>query len=173
MKLKKINHIGIVVKDIKEAKERYSKVFGINKWYYLVSENLNLYYHNIKRNCDVILYFGGKGKTKIELIETKGDDNIYTEFYKRNGEGIHHYMYNVKDLDKAVKECRKAGMEVFQYANFNSSKAKVRYAYMGWNENGIIIEFIETTIIGKIKKGDLPFEIGFIGQLTGNYKRVK
>ncbi len=173
MKLGKINHIGIVVSYINEAKDRYSRIFGIKKWYYLVNDNLELYYLNEKRNSEVTLYFGGKGTTKIELIETKGDNNIYTEFLRRNGEGIHHYMYNVKNLDKAIDECKKEGMKVFQNASFDSAGAKIKYAYVGFEEKGIIIELIETTIMGRIKKGDMPFEIGFTGRLTGNYKRVK
>lgn len=174
MKLKKINHIGVVVEDIKEAKERYSKIYGIKKWYELVNSSpLDLYYHGEKRNCEVTLYFGGKGFTKIELIQTKGDDNIYTEFLKRNGEGIHHIMYNVKNLKKAIEYYESIGMKVFQQATFKSAGANIAYAYMGFDEKGVIFEFIETTIAMGLKKGDLPGEVGALGVLTGNYKKLK
>src|SRR5690606_38678312 len=99
---------------------------------------LDLYYHGEKRNCEVTLYFAGKGFTKIELIQTRGDDNIYTEFLKRNGEGIHHIMYNVKDLKKAIEYCESIGMKVFQNATFKSAGATISYAYVGFDQKGVI-----------------------------------
>lgn len=174
MKLKKINHIGIIVEDIEEAKERYSKIYGIKKWRMLVNSSpLELYYLGEKRDCEVTLYFGGKGFTKIELIQTRGDDNIYTDFLKRNGEGIHHIMYNVKNLKKSVEYCKSIGMEVFQHATFKSAGAHISYAYVGWNIKGVIFELIETTLPLGIKKGDLPGEVGPLGVLTGSYKNLK
>lgn len=173
MNLKKPNHIGIVVKDINEAKTRYSQLLGIKNWYEIInSTKLDMIYNGEKRDCEVILYVGGKGPTKIELIETKGDSNIYTEFYKKNGEGIHHIMYNVKNLEKAIAECESKGMQIIQQATFKSGGALIKYAYIGKSENEVIFELIETTIMGFIKKGDLPFELQ-IGSLTGSYKKVK
>lgn len=173
MKLKKPNHIGIVVEDINEAKKRYSRIIGIKKWYEIVnSSDLDMEYRGEKRNCKVTLYVGGKGNTKIELIETSGDRNIYTEFLEKNGEGIHHIMYNVKNLEEAISECELYGMRVLQRATFKSGGAKIKYAYVGKCEDGVILELIETTIMGFIKKGDMPFELQ-LGALTGSYKRLK
>lgn len=173
MKLKKCNHYGIVVEDIKKAKEEYSKAFGIKKWYTLVNDTpLNMTYKGEKRNCEVTLYFGGKGTTKLELIQTKGDSNYYTDFYCENGEAIHHVMYNTKNLDNAIANMIKEGYQPIQTADFISGGAKVRYAYMTKINTKMTVELIETTIMGFIKKGDMPFEMQ-IGCLTGSYKRVK
>ncbi len=86
---------------------------------------------------------------------------------------MHHYQYNVKDLDEAVRECEALGMRVFQYASFDSAGATVRYAYVGTSEDTGAIELIETRVGNRFVKGDVPFEVGFIGVLTGNYKRVR
>jgi Glyoxalase/Bleomycin resistance protein/Dioxygenase superfamily. len=173
MKLKKINHIGIVVKDIAEAKERYGKLFGIKNWYEIVCDGaLDLEYLGEKKNCRVTLYYGGKGTAKLELIETHGDYNIYDKFYEKNGERMHHIMYNVKDLDAAVAECEKSGMKVWQRANFTSGGQRIRYAYVGAAEDALIMELVETTMLFGIKKGDLPLEIK-LGTLTGSFKKIK
>ena len=171
MKLKKPNHYGVVVNDLEEAKERYSKLLGIKKWYRIVCDNLDLYYLDEKRNCEVVLYVGGKGSTKVELIQTRGDSNIYTAMLETRGEGLHHIMYNVKNLDVAVADFANNGYKVLQKASFNSAGSKIRYAYVGKNETDTVFELVETTIMMGIKKGDMPFEIQ-LGVLTGSYKRV-
>ena len=62
MKFGKIGHVGIVVRDLAAAKEHYSRLLGIDKWYELVYDTpLDMTYHGEKRNCNVTLYFGGKG----------------------------------------------------------------------------------------------------------------
>lgn len=173
MKLKKINHIGIVVNDIDEAKERYGALVGIKKWYEIVnSSELDMTYKGEKRKCNVTLYVGGKGTTKLELIQTRGDENIYTEFLKRNGEGIHHAMYNVKSLDKAIEYYAAKGLKVLQQATFKSGGAVIKYAYVGKSETDFIFELIETTLFGFLKKGDMPLEIP-LGLLGKSYRRVK
>lgn len=172
MKLNKIGHIGIVVKDIEKAKEHYTKLMGIKKWYEIVYDGeIDLYYKEVKRNCNVKLYFGGDGHTVIELIETQGDENIYTNYLKNHGEGLHHIQYNVKNLDSAINDAKLEGLSVFQHAEFSSGGAKVRYAYVGKSEDDVIFELIETTILGGIKKGDLPFETQ-MAALTGSYKAL-
>lgn len=174
MKLGKINHVGIVVKDLEEATERYGKLYGIKHWYEMVCDDnkLDLQYLGEKKDCNVTLYFGGRGMTKIELIKTSGEKNIYDKFYDAHGEAVHHIMYMVKNLDKAVADFASNGYKVFQSASFKSNGAKVRYAYVGKDENQLITELVECNLVGKIYKGDIPFETQ-IGTIQGSYKKVK
>lgn len=174
MKNRKINHVGIVVKDYEEAMDRYSKLFGIKHWYESLTDegSFDMYYHGVKTNSNVRLFWGGKGTTKIELIYTTGEKNIYDRFYEKHGEGIHHIEYMTKDLDKTIKEMEAKGLQVIQNANFTSNGAKLRYAYMGKNEDDIIYEFVECAITKHIKKGDMPAEC-ILGTLTGNYKKIR
>lgn len=173
MKFGKCNHYGIVVEDIEKAKEEYSKVLGIKKWYRLNASPFEEFkYKGENRDCEVTLYFGGKGTTKLELIQTRGDSNYYTDFYEKNGEAIHHVMFNTKNLDKTIEEMKQEGYEPIQTAKFKSAGATIRYAYMTKKDTAVTIELIETTIMGFIKKGDMPFEMQ-LGVITGNYKRVK
>lgn len=172
MKFGKIGHVGIVVRDIEAAKEHYTRLMGIKQWYEIVYDgDINLYYRGCKSNCSVRLFFGGKGHTAVELIQTSGDDNIYTTFLNNHGEGIHHLQYNVKSLDKAVEEAAKEGLSVIQHAEFTSGGAKVKYAYVGKSENDPIYELIETTLFAGLKKGDMPFECQ-LAALTGSYKKI-
>ncbi len=172
MKLGKINHIGIVVADIKEAKNRYSALLGIKNWYEVnCTSALDIVYKGQKGNPTVTLYLGGKGNTKIELIEASGDSNIYTDFFAERGESIHHIMYNVKNLDTAVSDALAEGYTVAQSGHFVSGKADVKYAYINKQGTSTYIELIETTIALGIKKGDLPLELQ-LGALTGSHRKL-
>lgn len=125
MKFGKIGHVGIVVRDLQAAKEHYSRLFGIDKWYELAYDTpLDMTYRGEKRNCNVTLYFGGKGHTAIELIYPQGDENIYTTFLRNHGEMIHHIEYNVKDLDAAIAHVEEEGLKVLQAASFGECGRK-------------------------------------------------
>ena len=159
MKYGKINHVGIVVKDWNEATDRYGKLFGIKHWYEIVTDEgtFDLKYHGEKKDCKVRIFYGGKGTTKLEIIETQGEKNIYDYFYEKRGEAAHHLMYMTKDLDRTIKEFSENGYKVFQNATFSSGGAKIRYAYMGKDEDGLIFEFVECSLTKHIKKRRYAF----------------
>lgn len=94
MKYGKINHVGIVVKYWNEASDRYGRLLGIKHWYENVTDegSFDMRYRGEKKNSKVRIFYGGKGTTKIELIETSGDKNIYERFYEKHGEAVHHVM---------------------------------------------------------------------------------
>ncbi len=173
MKLGKIGHIGIVVADINEAKARYSQLLGIKSWYEVnCTSDLDIEYKGQKGKPVVTLYLGGKGSSKVELIATSGYRNIYNDFYDTHGEGIHHIMYNVKNLASAIKEAESCGYAVAQTGHFMSGTADVKYAYVHKPDTIAYIELIETTILMGIKKGDLPMELQ-LGALTGSHRKLK
>lgn len=173
MKLGKIAHACIVVNDIDAASDHYSRLLGIKHWYELRRTSpLDLEYKGEKRNCDVTIWLGGKGHTKIELVQSRGDENVYTDYLKNFGEGIHHVQYYVKDLAKAIEASEKEGLVVLMKASFMSKGMRIDYAYVGKDDHSAAFELIEATLPGGIKKGDMPFETA-LGLLTGNMKKVK
>lgn len=174
MRYGRINHVCILVEDFDEASERYGKLFGIRHWYMSVTDpgSLKVRYKGEEKHCDIRIYYGGKGFTKLELIESKGDRNIYDVFREKHGEAFHHIMYNTRNLDKTLADFDKRGFKVLQTAEFTSGGAKIRYAYVGPSEDGPVIEFVECRLIKNMKKGDMFFEIP-VGRITGSYKKVK
>ena len=81
-------------------------------------------YRGEMKNSKVRIFYGGKGTTKIELIETSGDKNIYERFYEKHGEAVHHVMYMTKDLDKTVREFSDNGFQVLQDATFTGYRVQ-------------------------------------------------
>jgi methylmalonyl-CoA/ethylmalonyl-CoA epimerase len=90
--IKKIDHIGIVVKNLDRAIAVYSKALGLKVKTIERSEEFN-----------VRIAFLPVGEVLVELLEPVGPGMI-RDFLKKRGEGLHHICYRVADLQKAMKK---------------------------------------------------------------------
>ena len=98
MKIKQINHIGIVVADLALATKIYADKLKLT---YLHQEDNEAY------NCKI--GFFQCGEVMIELIEPTGDGPSKT-FLDRYGEGLHHVCYEVEDIYEALAEAQSQNM---------------------------------------------------------------
>lgn len=85
--MRKIEHIGIAVKDLKSANETYSKLYGKApyKEEQVASEGVATSFFQI-------------GETKIELLEGLDEASAISKFIAKRGEGIHHIAYDVANI---------------------------------------------------------------------------
>ncbi len=90
---KKINHIGIAVKNIENAIPFYRDVMGMN---FEGTEEVS--------EQKVRVAFLQVGESRIELLEPTSPDSPVAKFLEKNGEGIHHLAYEVDDLDAALAD---------------------------------------------------------------------
>ena len=91
--LKKLNHIAIVVPDIKKGKEIYEKNFNAK-----VSEPKSYPEHG------VTVVFVELENTKIELMEPYGENSPVKKFLEKNPNGgMHHICLEVSDINESLK----------------------------------------------------------------------
>lgn len=95
MQLTHIEHIGIAVKSIEEAKKYYENVLGLKC--YKIEE---------VKDQKVKTAFFKIGDTKIELLESTAPEGPVGKFIEKKGEGIHHIAFAVKDIDKAIEHLK-------------------------------------------------------------------
>jgi methylmalonyl-CoA/ethylmalonyl-CoA epimerase len=91
MQLTHIEHIGIAVKSIDEARKYYENVLGLTC--YKIEE---------VKDQKVKTAFFKIGETKIELLESTDPEGPVGKFIEKKGEGIHHLAFAVKDIDSAI-----------------------------------------------------------------------
>ena len=72
--MKKIEHIGIAVNDLKKANKLYSDILGVNSYKTETVESEN-----------VITSFFKCGDTKIELLQGVGENSAISKFIKKKG----------------------------------------------------------------------------------------
>ncbi|MDR2010524.1 MAG: methylmalonyl-CoA epimerase [Bacteroidales bacterium] len=93
MNISHIEHIGIAVKSIDEAKKYYEGVLGLKC--YAVEE---------VKDQKVKTAFFKVGDTKIELLEPTDPEGPVGKFIEKKGEGIHHIAFAVKGIEDALSE---------------------------------------------------------------------
>lgn len=101
MNLTHIEHIGIAVNSIEEAKKYYENVLG-----------LKCYAIEVVEDQKVKTAFFMIGQTKIELLEPTSPDSAVAKFIAKKGQGIHHIAFATDDVDKSLKEAENKGVKL-------------------------------------------------------------
>lgn len=99
--LKGIDHIGIVVKDINRSIPLFRDIMG-----------LELLGTEVISEDDVKVASFAIGESRIELIEPIKEETPVFRFLKKRGEGIHHVAVLVQDLEEALGNLKKAGLDI-------------------------------------------------------------
>lgn len=94
----KVEHIGIAVKDIQEAEERYSSILGVKP-----------YKREEVESEGVITSFFLTGINKIELLQATKPESAIAKFIEKKGEGVHHIAFDVEDIYAEMERLRAEG----------------------------------------------------------------
>jgi methylmalonyl-CoA/ethylmalonyl-CoA epimerase len=94
--IKKIDHIGIAVKNLSEAINTYKRIYGLDA---VKVETLG--------DIHVKVAFIPLGEVLVELLEpTEPGVGRIGEFLEEKGEGIHHIALRVEDIEQAMERLR-------------------------------------------------------------------
>lgn len=96
-----IEHIGIAVKNIDEARKFYEEVLGLTC--YAVEE---------VPDQKVKTAFFKVGQTKIELLESTDPEGPIGKYIEKKGEGIHHIAFSFADVAQALAEAGQKGIQL-------------------------------------------------------------
>jgi len=92
-----IDHLGIAVKSLAEARKLYERL-GLS----VVSEEI-VAHEKVRVGMIPV------GESRIELLEATGPDSVIAKFVARHGEGLHHVAIHVPDLAHAVETLKASG----------------------------------------------------------------
>jgi len=99
--LKKIEHIGIAVKDLEKSNNLYTKLLGVNhyKTEFIKSESVKTSFFRI-------------GESKIELLQATDPKSPIAKFIEKRGEGVHHLAFDVENIEIEIQRLIKKGFEL-------------------------------------------------------------
>ncbi|MBC8208992.1 MAG: methylmalonyl-CoA epimerase [Desulfobulbaceae bacterium] len=99
--LEKIDHLGIAVHSIAEARLFYEQTLG-----------LTCEHEEEVASQQVRTAFFTVGETHIELLEPTSEDCAVAKFLANRGEGIHHVAYACDDIKSHLAQARASGCQL-------------------------------------------------------------
>ena len=144
---KAIGQVALVVEDLDQAVENYTRLLGMGPWrFYTYGKPLlrQASYHG--EPCDSVhrIALTQVGSLGIELIEAVKSPTIYHDHIEKHGYGLHHVGLLVDDMGEALAEARAAGLEVTQEGSGFGSDGSGHYAYLNTEDLlGMALELIE------------------------------
>ncbi|MEM7391774.1 MAG: VOC family protein, partial [Verrucomicrobiota bacterium] len=108
-------HVNIVVTDLERAGQFYGDVLGLKKSFekHLKGEWLDRVTGLKDAEADCVFYEFPDGKTRIELIQYRGDAAPLEANRRPNTIGVRHFAFDVSDLDAFIQRLRDHGTPVF------------------------------------------------------------
>jgi methylmalonyl-CoA/ethylmalonyl-CoA epimerase len=132
MKVKHIDHIGIAVRSIEQARKFYTDMLGLN-------------IEDIENVADqkVNVAFMPITDSEVELLESTDPDGPIAKFIDARGEGIQHIAFRVEDIEKALLELKNKGVRLIdQEPRSGAGGAKIAFIHPK-ETNGVLVEICE------------------------------
>ena len=136
--------MGIVVHDLDKSIENYQNAFGIGPWGIMNIDSSifsDMTYNGRPVQHRFRAAFAMVGPLQLELIQPVEGDNIFSDFLKEHGEGLHHLGHlRVSNLDEAIETFEKEDFPCLQSGRYPGGG----YAFMDTVKTlGVIIELLE------------------------------
>jgi len=130
--IKGIDHIGIAVKSIDEAKKFWVDTLGLK---YLRTENVP------EQKVRVAIL--AVGETTVELMEPTAADSPVQKFLDKRGEGLHHLAFATDKLAGHLQALKVANIGLIdEEACIGAGGASIAFIHPK-NAHGVLIEMCE------------------------------
>ncbi len=130
--MKKIEHIGIAVKNLEASNLLYEKLLGVSA-----------YKEEEVASEGVKTAFFKSGPNKIELLESTTEDGPIAKFLEKKGEGIHHIAFEVDDIVAELKRLKQEGFVILNDTPKIGADNKLVAFVHPKSTNGVLVELCQ------------------------------
>ncbi|MEY4038539.1 MAG: methylmalonyl-CoA epimerase [Bacteroidota bacterium] len=130
--MRKIEHIGIAVKDLDVSNALFEKLFGAPA-----------YKAEVVESEGVTTSFFLNGPNKIELLAATNPDSPIAKFIEKKGEGIHHIAFDVEDIVSEIARLQQEGFVVLNETPKKGADNKLVAFLHPKSTNGVLIELCQ------------------------------
>lgn len=131
--VKKINHIGVAVKDLEEAIRFYRETLGLE------IEGIE----EIKEQ-KVKVAFIPLGESRIELLQSTDPNGPIAKFIEKRGEGIHHIALEVERIEETLQKLKEKGVQLIdEKPRIGAHRMKIAFLHPR-SAKGVLLELCET-----------------------------
>ena len=130
--IEKIDHIGIAVRNLEEAKDLYSGLLGL-----AAGETEEVKEQKIVASSLLA------GDVMIELLEPTHPDGPVGRFIEKQGEGVHHIAFRVDNIEESLEKLKTKGMRLIdEKARIGAGGAKIAFLHPK-GTHGVLVELVE------------------------------
>ncbi|TFG75528.1 MAG: methylmalonyl-CoA epimerase [Flavobacteriales bacterium] len=130
--MKKIEHIGIAVKDLGASNALFEKLLGAPA-----------YKTETVASEGVRTSFFGAGPNKVELLEALHDASPIAKFLEKRGEGVHHIAFLVDDIVAELARLKQEGFTLLDETPKRGADNKWVAFLHPKTTNGVLIELCQ------------------------------
>lgn len=127
----KVDHIGIVVRDITAALKVYQVALGLP-----LGETVDM------ADQQVRVAFLPIGESNIELVQPTSDDTGVARYLAKGGEGIHHICIQVDDIEAALAQLKAQEVELIDEEPRQGAHGRVAFVHPK-GAHGVLLELLE------------------------------
>ena len=130
--MKKIEHLGIAVKNMDDSNALFEKLLGVAP-----------YKQEEVASEGVMTSFFQNGPNKIELLAATETDGPIAKFLEKKGEGIHHVAFEVEDIVAEMERLKKEGFTLLNEKPKKGADNKLVAFVHPKTANGVLVELCQ------------------------------
>jgi methylmalonyl-CoA/ethylmalonyl-CoA epimerase len=127
----KIDHVGIVVRDIQTALQVYESALGLP-----LKEVAEVPDQKVEVASLPV------GESNVELVQPLSDDTGIARFLEKRGEGIHHICIEVNDIEATLARLQDRGVPLIDEVPRQGAHGRVAFIHPK-GMHGVLIELVE------------------------------
>ena len=130
--MRKIEHIGIAVKDLAASNQIFEDVLGVAP-----------YKQEEVQSEHLLTSFFQVGESKIELLQATSPDSAIAKYLEKNKEGIHHIAFDVDDIITEIERLKAKGYTLIHESPKEGADNKIIAFMHPKSSNGVLVELCQ------------------------------
>ncbi|MGN6781608.1 MAG: methylmalonyl-CoA epimerase [Marmoricola sp.] len=134
-----IDHVGVAVPDLDEAKKLYTETFGMTVLHEETNEEQGV--------REAMVGVGDSGSC-IQLLAPLNDQSTIAKFLDRSGPGLQQLAYRVTDIDEVVQVLRSRGVRLLYDApRRGTADSRINFVHPK-DAGGVLVELVQPAAAG-------------------------
>ena len=130
----RIQHLGIVVRDLRDACDRFERIFGLTARDFRDDQG-----HGMQYDARILL----GNECWLHLVQNWNPESRVSQFLAQRGEGLEHIAIETDDIQGDVERLRNIGVAVFEDTILDANDGYEAFVYPD-QLPGLTIELIES-----------------------------
>lgn len=133
-----IDHVGVAVPDLEDAKRLYTETFGMTMVHEEVNEEQGV--------REVMMNIGGTADPNgscIQLLAPLNDESTIAKFLDRSGPGLQQLAYRVTDVEQVCEVLRARGVRLLYDApRRGTAESRINFVHPK-DAGGVLVELVQ------------------------------